>query len=205
MKKIYDASKVDETLNTCIYSDTLRSLHVPFFLIEYESGESVSNYNYFQVVISGNLSISFIRGDGSAYSLSNGGKNYIIGDMDLFVAGDDNVLAEAISPLLTIAIDAVQYKDKLLHNIAFLQLMATTLANKISVMTNADAAPSSLSERTLNYMKFKCDNHILSGIEKTAFRLHCSPRQLQRILNQFEKENVVTKIGKGRYIMEKQS
>ena len=167
----------------------------------YESGESVSNYNYFQVVISGNLSISFIRDDGSAYSLSNGGKNYIIGEMDLLVVGNDNVLAEAISPLLTIAIDTVQYKDKLLHNIAFLQLMATTLANKISVMTNADAAPSSLSERILNYMKFKCDNHILSGIEKTAFRLHCSPRQLQRILNQFEKDNVVTKIGKGRYIM----
>lgn len=128
----------------------------------YESGESVSNYNYFQVVISGNLSISFIRDDGSTYSLSNGGKNYIIGEMDLFVVGDDNVLAEAISPLLTIAIDTVQY---------------------------------------LNYMQFKCDNHILSGIEKTAFRLHCSPRQLQRILNQLEKDNVVTKIGKGRYIM----
>ena len=162
MKKTYSTSKIDEALNVCIYADTLRSLQIPFFLIEYESGERVSNYNYFQVVISGNLSISFIRDDGSAYSLSNGGKNYVIGEMDLFVAGNDNVLAEAISPLLTIAIDTVQY---------------------------------------LNYMQFKCDNHILSGIEKTAFRLHCSPRQLQRILNQFEKDNVVTKIGKGRYIM----
>ena len=74
MKKIYDTSKIDDTLNSCIYADTLRSLQVPFFLIEYESGESVSNYNYFQVVISGNLSISFIHDDGSAYSLSNGGK-----------------------------------------------------------------------------------------------------------------------------------
>ena len=201
MKKIYNISKIAEALDSCIYADTLRSLQVPFFLIEYESGESVSNYNYFQVVISGNLSISFIRDDGSAYSLSNGGKDYIIGEMDLFVAGDGNVLAEAISSLLTIAIDTVQYKDKLLHNIAFLQLMATTLANKIRTITNADAAPSSLSERTLNYMKFKCNDHILSGIENTAFRLHCSPRQLQRILNQFEKDNVVTKIGKGRYVM----
>ncbi len=199
MKKTYNTSKIDEALNTCIYADTLRSLQVPFFLIEYESGESVSNYNYFQVVISGNLSISFIRDDGSAYSLSNGGKNYIIGEMDLFVVGDDNVLAEAISPLLTIAVDTVQYKDELLHNITFLQLLATTMAKKISAMTNADASPSSLSERILNYMNFKCDNHILSGIEKTAFRLHCSPRQLQRILNQFENENIVTKIGKGRY------
>ena len=201
MKKTYNHSKIDKALNTCIYADTLRSLQVPLFLIEYESGESVSNYNYFQVVISGNLSISYIRDDGSAYSLSNGGENYIIGEMDLFVAGGDNVIAEAASSLLTIAIHTTPYKDKLLNNVAFLQLMAATLANKISTITNTDAAPSSLSERILNYMKFKCDNHTLSGIEKAAFRLHCSPRQLQRILNQFEKNNIVTKIGKGRYII----
>lgn len=92
--------------------------------------------------------------------------------MDLFAVSSDNIVAEA-----------------------------ATLANKIRSITNTDAAPSSLSERILNYMKFKCDNHILFGIEKTAFRLHCSPRQLQRILNQFEKDNVVTKIGKGQYIL----
>lgn len=201
MKKTYNSSKVDEALGACIYADTLRSLQVPLFLVEYESGESVSNYNYFQVVISGNLSISFIRDDGSTYSLSNGSENYIIGEMDLLVAGGDNVIAEAVSPLLTIAIDITPYKDRLLSNIDFLQLIATTLANKISAITNTDAAPSSLSERILNFMKFKCDNHTLSGIEKAAFRLHCSPRQLQRILNQFEKDNIVKKIGKGRYIM----
>lgn len=201
MKKTYNSSKIDKALNTCIYADTLRSLQVPLFLIEYESGESVSNYNYFQIVIHGNISISFVRDDGSAYSLSNGGKNYIFGEMDLFAVSSDNIVAEAASSLLTVAVDAASYKDKLLNNADFLQLIAATLANKIRSITNTDAAPSSLSERILNYMKFKCDNHILSGIEKTAFRLHCSPRQLQHILNQFEKNNIVTKIGKGRYLM----
>lgn len=201
MKKTYNSSKIDKALNTCIYADTLRSLQVPLFLIEYESGESVSNYNYFQIVIHGNISISFVRDDGSAYSLSNGGKNYIFGEMDLFAVSSDNIVAEAASSLLTVAVDTASYKDKLLNNADFLQLIAATLANKIRSITNTDAAPSSLSERILNYMKFKCDNHILSGIEKTAFRLHCSPRQLQRILNQFEKNNIVTKIGKGRYLM----
>lgn len=201
MKKTYSSSKIEEALNTCIYADTLRSSQLPLFLIEYEAGESVSNYNYFQVVISGNLSISFIRDDGSAYSLSNGSENYIFGEMDLFVVSGGNIIAEAASSLLTIAIDTTLYKDKLLNNVALLQLIAATLANKISAIANTNAAPSSLSERVLNYMKFKCDNHILSGIEKTAFRLHCSPRQLQRILNQFEKNAIVTKIGKGRYLM----
>lgn len=131
MKKTYNSSKIDKALNTCIYADTLRSLQVPLFLIEYESGESVSNYNYFQIVIHGNISISFVRDDGSAYSLSNGGKNYIFGEMDLFAVSSDNIVAEAASSLLTVAVDAASYKDKLLNNADFLQLIAATLANKI--------------------------------------------------------------------------
>ena len=54
---------------------------------------------------------------------------------------------------------------------------------------------SSISERVWNYMQFKCENGILKGLEKTAFQLHCSERQLQRIMNEFQ----LRKIGKGTY------
>ena len=48
-------------------------------------------------------------------------------------------------------------------------------------------------------LKHKCENRELRGIEKAAFRLHCSARQLQRVLNEYEKEGVVVKIGKDAY------
>lgn len=203
MKKNSNSKKIDEVLKTCKYADILHSLQIPLFLIEYEPGESVSNYEYFQIIVSGNLEISFIRNDGSTYSLSNGGRDYIIGEMNLLTNTNDNVIAEATSQLLTIAIDINAYKDKLLSSVSFLQLVSTTLANKMCDITSHDAAPASLSERIINYMKFKCEDQTLYGIEKSSFRLHCSPRQLQRILNQFEKEEIVTKIGKGRYTIKK--
>ncbi|MDO4490848.1 MAG: hypothetical protein Q4B85_07275 [Lachnospiraceae bacterium] len=151
------------------------------------------------MVVNGSLSISFIRDDGSSYSLSTGNENYIIGEMDFFTTGESNVIAEASSQLTTIAMDTATYREKLLNNNAFLQLIASTMATKMISITNNDAAPSSLSERILNYLKYKCENKTLHGIEKAAYRLHCSPRQLQRILNQFEKDNLVIKIGKGKY------
>ena len=66
-------------------------------------------------------------------------------------------------------------------------------------MTTLDASPSSLSERVISYMKYKCNDGILKGVEQAAFRLHCSARQLQRVLNQSESAGLVKKTGKGTY------
>ena len=66
-------------------------------------------------------------------------------------------------------------------------------------ITAFDAVPASLTERVTSYMKYKCRDKTLQGIEKTAFRLHCSARQLQRVLNQMESSGLVKKSGKGTY------
>ena len=39
----------------------------------------------------------------------------------------------------------------------------------------------------------------LRGVEKAAFQLHCSPRQLQRVLNELTDCGETEKIGKGAY------
>ncbi len=70
---------------------------------------------------------------------------------------------------------------------------------KIGAITAMDAAPASLTERVMSYMKYKCADGTLKGIEKAAFHLHCSARQLQRILNQSESAGLVKKLGKGTY------
>ena len=69
----------------------------------------------------------------------------------------------------------------------------------MGVITTMEAAPASLTERVLSYMKYKCSNETLKGIEQAAFHLHCSARQLQRILNQCENAALVKKLGKGTY------
>ena len=203
MKKIFDKDKIEEAIMHCKYADTLRALDIPLFLIEYKAGETLSSpildYPYFQIVISGTLSIYFIRDDGTMYSLSTGGEGYILGEMDLFIRNKNNVFAESTGKLTTIACDTSLYRRELLDNNAFLRFAALTMADKIEAITNTDAVYSTLQERVLNYIRYKCDNGILKGVEKAAFKLHCSPRQLQRILNDYTADNIMQKIGKGTY------
>ena len=73
------------------------------------------------------------------------------------------------------------------------------MSDKLLAATMCDAVSSSLSERVWNYMQFKCENGTLKGLEKNAFQLHCSERQLQRIMNDFRSKGMVKKIGKGTY------
>lgn len=181
----------------------LDSLDVEFYLIKYEKGEFVSSpfqkECLFQIVEQGSINIYFIRDDGTRYSLSNGTADYFLGDMDIFYPKSSNIYAEAAENLTCISFSIEKYREILLSSNRFLQLMCNSLSAKIGAMTTMDVVPASLRERVISYMKYKCDDETLKGIERAAFHLHCSARQLQRILNQSEAAGLVEKLGKGTY------
>ena len=53
------------------------------------------------------------------------------------------------------------------------------------------------------YMKYQCDDHILKRIEKTSEILHCSRRQLQRVLHELVEKDILIKLSKGVYCFKK--
>lgn len=203
MERIYDKEKIAACIAKSKYHDVLDSLDIDFYLIKYEKGEFVSspfqNEPLFQIVEQGSINIYFIRDDGTRYSLSNGTADYFLGDMDIFYPKSSNIYAEAAENLTCISFPLEKYKDTLLSNNKFLLLICNSLAAKIGAITTIDAAPASLTERVISYMQYKSNNKTLKGIEQAAFHLHCSTRQLQRILNQSETTGLVKKIGKGTY------
>ena len=202
LKKILDQKKIDEAVSGCKYLPFLQSLKIPYFIIEYKKGESIvtpyMKERYFQIVLDGSLSIYFIRNDGSQYGLSSGGKDSILGDMELFIPEKESIFVTAETPLKAVTIDEEKWGEQLLNNVDFLRLISGEMASKISAITNSDAIPCSLSERVLNYIQYKC-NGKLKGVEKAAMYLHCSSRQLQRILNDFVSDGQLKKIVKGEY------
>ncbi len=203
MERIYDKKKIAGCIAKSKYHSILDSLEVEFYLITYEKGELVSspfqNELLFQIVEQGSINIYFIRDDGTRYSLSNGTTDYFLGDMDIFYPKSSNIYAEADESLTCISFSIEKHREALLSNNKFLQLICSSLSAKIGAMTIIDAAPVSLTERVMSYMKYKCSNETLKGIEQAAFHLHCSARQLQRILNQSESAGLVKKLGKGTY------
>ena len=203
MEKIYDQKKVAACIAKSKYHAVLDTMDLDFYLIKYEKGEFVSspfqNTLLFQIVEQGSINIYLIRDDGTRYCLSNGTTDYFLGDMDIFYPKSNNIYAEAAENLTCISFSIEKHREVLLSNNKFLVLICNSLSTKMGVITTMEAAPASLTERVLSYMKYKCSNETLKGIEQAAFHLHCSARQLQRILNQCENAALVKKLGKGTY------
>ncbi|MCI8796004.1 MAG: cyclic nucleotide-binding domain-containing protein [Dorea sp.] len=203
MKKIYDKEIIETYLKQTKFESVMRDLQKHLFVAQYEKGEFVTTplqkEYLFQIIIQGSLNIYFIRDDGSVYSLAISQKNDLLGEMEIFSHQTGNVYAEATDDLICLALSIETSKDALLENCRFLQLICESLAQKMESVTTIDAAPVSLKQRVLTYMMYKCNEGELKSLQKAAFHLNCSARQLQRILNQHEAEGTVIKTGKGTY------
>lgn len=203
MERIYDKKEIAGYIAKSKYHAALDALDIDFYLIKYEKGELVSspfqNELLFQIAEQGSINIYLIRDDGTRYSLSTGTADHFLGDMDIFYQKNSNIYAEAAERLVCIAFSIEKYKEILFSNNQFLILICNSLSAKIGAITAMDATPASLTERVISYMKYKCNDRTLKGIEQTAFHLHCSARQLQRVLNQCEASGLVRKLGKGTY------
>ncbi len=189
MKRVYDKERIAACLKSTKFEAAMSGLRKHLFLTQYKKGEFVTSpfqeEHLFQIVVQGSLSIYFIRDDGSVYSLANGQENDLLGEMEIFAHQTSNVYAEANDDLTCLALSIESSKNELLENCSFLQLICESLAQKMESITTIDAAPASLKQRVLTYMKYKCSGE-LKGLQQAAFCLNCSARQLQRILNQHE-------------------
>ena len=203
MEKIYDQMLVEEYLKQTSYEESIGSLKEKMWIAEYEKGEFISSpfesEHLFQIIIQGGLHIYCIRDDGSVHSLSSGQHNYILGDMEVFSNEKSAVYAEADTNLISLAFSIDENREQLLNNPSFLRLICKSLTWKIEMLTTFDATPVSLNQRVLTYIRYRCVGGELRGLEQASSHLNCSSRQLQRILNKYEEDGVVTKIGKGSY------
>ena len=172
MKRIIERERVADMVAASPYRSLLEEFNIPLFLAAYTVGEFIS----------------------APWSAA-----YCLGEMALFKPNDATVFAQAMTDVLCLAFSVTGNEEILLSNNQFLRLICRNMSDKLLAAAMCDAVSSSLSERVWNYIQFKCENGILKGLEKNAFQLHCSERQLQRIMNDFRSKGMVKKIGKGTY------
>lgn len=203
MKRFYHPQQIASALSGSRFGPVLDALPIRPFLIAYEAGEFIATPDnpeqLLQIVVEGSLSIYYLRSDGSRFSLTTLGRDALIGESGLFRPHCESVYAQAAEALTCLAVDIPQNRDALMNSAAFLRLIAENQDGKIQAITSQDAEPFTLKERVLMYMRGRCEGGLLQGIEKAAFHLHCSPRQLQRVLNEYESAGIVEKLKKGTY------
>lgn len=201
MKKIYDKKLIDK-IKKEYYIEDYFSNNYEFIIIEYEEGETIINplekTQYIQFVIEGTLLISFIDQDGRQTIVSQSEELCILGDMEFVDDLNPMFFAEAKTKVKTLALSLKEYKEKLNQDFLFLHTLLNSIASKLKQSSTNQFVYQSVEEHFLYYMNYYCGGS-LSSIEEAISYLHCSRRQLQRVLKKLCDEEIIIKEGKGKY------
>lgn len=92
----------------------------PLFLVAYEAGEFIAApwkpQALFQIVCQGEISIYYVRDDGSKYSLAQGSEAYCLGEMALFEEDNTTVFAQAVTDVICLAFLIAGNEEKFLSS-----------------------------------------------------------------------------------------
>lgn len=203
MRRIYDPDALEAYLNQYHILDCFDTEHLPFFLAEYERGEMLVQPlkppHSLIFVVKGTVSLYSIRQNGSVYRISSSDEFTLLGDME-FVNDQLTVFfAEAKTEVLAVCLSVDQNRAKLDADQRFLHYLLSSLSQKLHYAAVNEACFVNLEERLMHYITFSSPGQTITQVGHTAENLHCSKRQLQRVLKKLVEEGKLLKDGKGAY------
>ena len=210
MERISDRKTLQRMLSQAGIEQYFDTPELRFEGFRYRKGEYLArpedSDQYLQIIIAGTLRVDSLREDGSLYSLAfsdllQPGVPFLLGDMQFAPATGEPpaFYAQALTDTTCVALPLPIYRERLREDVKFLNLLVAELSCKLRMLSGAAVLSASLEERLLNHLRLSCPDGTLRGLEHTAQRLHCSSRQLQRVLNCLEAQGIVIRCGKGTY------
>ncbi|MDO4633197.1 MAG: hypothetical protein Q4B01_05005 [Eubacteriales bacterium] len=203
MKQIQDQALLSAKMRQYHFDEIFSSEGLPFMLCSYEKGEILNFRRQFSrrlvFLLDGSISIDSIRVDGSRYHVCTEEGLTLLGDIEFIQNREGDFLVEARSDLLCMELSTVNCKEQLQQDNAFLHFCLRSVVNKFEQILRTEAAAVSLEEKLLQYLKNSCRDSQLKGVQTAADQLHCSRRQLQRVLKKLCEQGKIEKAGKGEY------
>ena len=174
-----------------------------FTLLEYQPGEFLTSPNQetkrLLFLVQGTVAIRSIRSDGSEYLLTSDDRFSMLGDVEFVTGAPPSFWAQASTRILALGLSLETYQMILEQDVAFLHFLLHSLAEKLEASTKNEVQSDSLEDRLLKLMDLRCPDGVLTKIGETAALLHCSQRQLLRVLRRCTDSGILEKVGKGRY------
>ena len=183
--------------------DYLNTDQLHFSVQQYAAGELLCSPNNslkdILFIIEGSVKIYSIHEDGSLTSVRLESYPAILGDIEYVIKDFHTLFVEAHTDVVCLVLSVSRYRDILDQDPDFLHLLLSSIAYKFSSFSTLHRQNITVEDRLLMYMETFCEDGILSGVEEATMQLHCSRRQLQRILKKFCDENKIKKTKKGTY------
>lgn len=175
---------------------------IEFELFEFSRGEIINNLidpaDSLLFTVGGVIRVYNIRDNGTMALLSEGESFTVLGDVEFSTGKPSAYIVEAGTQAHCIIVDLKRYRPVLEKDPVFLSFLLASVTEKLNKTTAYLLEPEDLRERTVYYIEHS-DHRTLKGVASAASYLHCSKRQLLRILKELQEEGVIIKTGKGIY------
>lgn len=203
MRRISAPQKIEQLLAQFEILSLFSTKNLSFSLLEYQPGEFLTSPNAktqrLLFLVSGTVAIRSIRIDGSEYLLTSGDRFSMLGDVEFVTKQLPAFYAQASTVVLALALPLAPYEEALEQDVPFLHFLLRSVTEKLEHASHTESFGGSLEERLLHWMELYCPDGTLTNIGQTAALLHCSTRQLQRVLRHLTEEGTLRRLGKGVY------
>ena len=203
MRYISDAALTRQLLDKWDIPALFSTPNLNFSLVEYQPGEYLTapytKTDRLLFLVRGTVSIRSIRMDGSEYVLRSGDRFTLLGDVEFVTKQPPSFWAQASTTVLALSLPLAPYESQLESDVAFLHFLLQSVTDKLEHSTRTEASGGNLEERLLRWMDGSFPDGTLTHMGETAALLHCSTRQLQRVLRHLTEAGVLRRVGKGIY------
>lgn len=201
MKIIQDLEQLERVFET---QKTHFQIRPPLLrLLEFEKGELLNHplkpLDQFLLIIEGNITIYDISHDGRIRYISTTGRGTLLGDMEFSGAKSQMFYTETMDRVLCLSIPYQENRSILENDPVFLRFVLYQLAEKLSLSSAMDAMGQTLEEKVLQYLRTIQPSHEIRSVNHAMQILHCSRRQLQRVLRKLCDEEKLAKTKRGNY------
>ena len=203
MREIHDTEMLER-----IFSDQQSHFCIrpPFlWLLMFEKGELLTHplnpLDQFLIVIEGHIIIYSLTHEGNVRYIDRGCSGMLLGDMEFSGAIGGMLYTEAVAQVLCLSVPFQENRQALEKDPVFLRFVLSQLAGKLSLSSQIDTMEKTLSEKLLLYLRKIEPTHAIHSVNEAIQILHCSRRQLQRVLKKLCDEGVLIKSGRGCYLL----
>ena len=153
----------------------------------------------FLLILSGTVQIFGMDETSRTYSITLSKEGTLLGDVEFCKDEFSPFFTEATETVLCLAIPFDSNRTMLERDHVFLKFVMAQMADKLSMMAKIELAVQTLEEKVLLYLNEIWPSHQITSVNAAMVSLHCSRRQLQRVLKKLCDEGVLEKYGRGSY------
>ena len=205
MYEIRDRQLIERLIRQEKIEENFSRLPETIRLLQFEKGELLTHpmkkLEQFFIIIKGNVSIYGIHDNSNKFDVALSGKGTLLGDMEFSGTEKYPFFTEATETVWCLAIPFWENRKNLENDAIFLRYVLKHMANKLVMSAKMELYPQTLDEKVLIYLKDPISEHCIRSVNDAMTQLHCSRRQLQRVLKKLCEEEKIKKTGRGRYIM----